>query len=47
MFRDATAESNWGPMFAMSIVTLLPPLIVFLSMQKYFVQGISTSGLKG
>ena len=47
MFRDATAEANWGPMFAMSIVTLMPPLIVFLSLQKYFVQGISTSGLKG
>ena len=30
-----------------SVLALIPVLIVFLSLQKYFVQGIATTGLKG
>jgi multiple sugar transport system permease protein len=46
LFLDSTADSAWGPLFAMSILALLPSLIIFFSMQKYFVEGISTTGLK-
>ncbi|ALS27951.1 ABC transporter permease [Paenibacillus sp. 32O-W] len=46
MFLDSETISNWGAMFAMSIVTLLPVLAVFFMFQKYIVEGISTSGLK-
>jgi ABC-type glycerol-3-phosphate transport system permease component len=31
----------------MSVVSLLPSLILFFSLQKYFVEGIATTGLKG
>lgn len=31
---------------AASVVALIPVLIVFLSLQKYFVQGVASSGLK-
>ncbi|CAM3603392.1 carbohydrate ABC transporter permease [Marinicrinis lubricantis] len=47
MFLDNETVSNWGAMFAMSIVTLLPVFVVFFFFQKYIVEGISTSGLKG
>ncbi len=47
MFLDSQTVSNWGAMFAMSVVSLLPVLIVFFIFQRYIVEGISTSGLKG
>ena len=32
---------------AVSVVSLIPVAVVFLSLQKYFIEGIATSGLKG
>lgn len=46
MFLDSEGLSNWGAMFAMSVVSLIPVLLVFFLFQKYIVEGISTSGLK-
>ncbi len=46
MFNDNSSTIAWGELFAMSILSLLPMLIVFACAQKYFVEGISTSGLK-
>ncbi|MNZ85154.1 L-arabinose transport system permease protein AraQ [compost metagenome] len=46
MFLDSDTVSNWGAMFAMSIVSLVPVIAVFFAFQKYIVEGISTSGLK-
>lgn len=40
-------SSEYGLIMAASVVALIPVLIVFLSLQKYFVQGIATSGMKG
>lgn len=37
---------NWPLLMAATLVTMVPILIVFFSAQKYFVQGITTSGLK-
>lgn len=45
-FLDSSSASNWGAMFAMSVVSLTPVLIVFFLFQKYIVQGISTTGIK-
>ena len=47
MFSDPTAGSDWGAMFAMATLSLIPIFVIFLTMQKYLVEGISTSGLKG
>jgi multiple sugar transport system permease protein len=47
LFLDQTEQSSWGPMFAMSVVSLVLVFIVFLSFQRLLVEGISTSGLKG
>jgi multiple sugar transport system permease protein len=45
-FIDSTSNSSWGPLFAMSIVSLVPVFIVFLFGQKYLVKGIATTGIK-
>jgi multiple sugar transport system permease protein len=44
---DAGAVSNWGGTLAMSTLSIIPAFILFFSLQKYFVQGISTTGIKG
>jgi multiple sugar transport system permease protein len=45
-FLDATTASNWGAMFAMSVVTLLPLFLAFLFGQRFLVRGIATTGGK-
>jgi multiple sugar transport system permease protein len=39
--------SEWNLMMAASTVTMLPVLIVFFAAQRYFIQGIVTSGFGG
>jgi multiple sugar transport system permease protein len=46
-FSDPTAATNWGAVFAMSTLSLVPAFVLFLMFQRYLVQGISTTGLKG
>ena len=40
-------SAEYGLIMAGSIITLIPVLIIFLCLQKYFVEGIATSGMKG
>ncbi|MCD4760969.1 carbohydrate ABC transporter permease [bacterium] len=47
MGLDNEALVEWNKILAMSFVGILPPAILFFLMQKYFVEGISTSGVKG
>ncbi len=44
---DVGSTVNWNQVLAMSVVTMLPPVIIFALAQKYFVEGIATTGLKG
>jgi ABC-type glycerol-3-phosphate transport system permease component len=46
MFTDNSSVIPWGQMFAMSILSILPCAIIFATAQKYFVEGIVTTGLK-
>lgn len=47
MFSDPTAGSDWGAMFAMATLSLIPIFLIFLTMQKYLVEGIASTGIKG
>lgn len=47
LFADASSTTDYGAMFAMSTLSLLPVFLIFLFFNKYLVDGISTSGLKG
>ena len=40
-------SSDYHLIMAASVVSLIPVSIVFLALQKYFIEGIATSGLKG
>jgi multiple sugar transport system permease protein len=47
LFIDSTSESSVGPMFAMSLLSLIPVFLFFVAFQRMLVEGINTSGLKG
>lgn len=47
LFCDPTSHSDYGAMFAMATLSLIPIFFIFLTMQRYMTQGIATSGLKG
>lgn len=40
-------DPNWSLLLALGTVMILPVLILFFLMQKYFIQGIAMSGIKG
>ncbi len=44
---DPNSVTNWGAIFAMSSLSLIPVFLVFIFFQRYLVQGISTTGIKG
>ena len=44
---DSESVINWGKIMATSFVVVLPLILLFFMAQKYFVEGIATSGLKG
>lgn len=45
MFRSETVI-DWGPLMAASVIVSIPMIILFLFTQKYFVQGVVSTGLK-
>lgn len=47
LFLDAQGNSSWGAVFAMSILSMVPITLIFFIFQRYIVEGIATTGLKG
>lgn len=47
MSLDAQSAVNWNQIMAMSVVSMIPPIIVYFVGQKYLVEGTTTAGLKG
>ncbi|MCM4082095.1 MULTISPECIES: carbohydrate ABC transporter permease [Paractinoplanes] len=47
LFIDSGSENAVGPMFAMSLLSLVPVFLFFVAFQRLLVEGINTSGLKG
>lgn len=47
LFLDNSSAVTWGPMYAMALLSVIPCFVIFMSSQKYFVEGIATSGIKG
>ena len=47
MSLDAESVVQWGKVLAMATLAVVPVMILFFAAQKYFVEGIATSGLKG
>jgi multiple sugar transport system permease protein len=45
-FVDSAGQSDWGALFAMSSVTLLPVFVVFIFFQRLLIEGVATTGMK-
>jgi multiple sugar transport system permease protein len=46
-FRQASFITQWHLTMALSILMIIPPIVLYLIANKYLVEGIKTSGLKG
>lgn len=47
MTLDTASKIEWNAVLAMSLVTMIPCALLFFAAQKYFVDGIATTGIKG
>ena len=47
MSLDVSSGTSWNQIMAVAMLSMLPLTILFFCLQKYFVEGIATSGLKG
>ncbi|WP_248928372.1 carbohydrate ABC transporter permease [Paenibacillus hamazuiensis] len=48
MTIDSTGGTvAWNQIMSMSVLAILPPLLIFFMFQRYFVEGIATTGIKG
>ncbi|MCB1403698.1 MAG: carbohydrate ABC transporter permease, partial [Rhodobacteraceae bacterium] len=45
-FVDSSSQSDWGGLFAMSTLTLVPVFFFFLFFQRLLIEGIATTGMK-
>lgn len=44
---DAESVVQWNKVMAMAFVAVLPLIVLFFAAQKYFVEGIAMTGMKG
>ncbi|MBQ6256638.1 MAG: carbohydrate ABC transporter permease [Clostridia bacterium] len=47
MLSDPNTQTNWSGLFAMTTLSIIPVVIVFMVFQRYLVEGVATTGLKG
>ena len=47
MALDVTDTVSWNQTMAMSVLAMAPPVLLFFLCQKYFVEGVASTGLKG
>ena len=46
LFSVGANGTNYGLLLAGSVTVVLPIVIVFLFLQRYFIQGIASTGIK-
>jgi multiple sugar transport system permease protein len=46
-FLNSAHSTDWPSLMAGNVIGLVPVVVVYLAAQKYFVEGITMSGLKG
>ena len=40
-------STDWTTLMAGDVISLIPVIVVYLAAQRYFVEGITVTGLKG
>ncbi len=46
-FFQAHSRTDWGYVFAMTCLSMIPIIILYLLLQKYFISGLSSGAIKG
>lgn len=46
LYLDSLGNSDFGSVFAMSTISILPVLVVFILFQRHIVEGVSTTGIR-
>jgi multiple sugar transport system permease protein len=47
IFKDAYGGTNWPLQMTAAVIVMVPALLIFLALQRYFVKGVVLSGIKG
>ena len=47
MFFQAHNRTDWGYVFAMTCLSMIPVVILYVSLQRYFISGLSSGAVKG
>ena len=47
MVLDTSGTVYWNQVLAMALVSILPLILLFFFAQRYFIEGIATTGMKG
>jgi multiple sugar transport system permease protein len=47
LYMSALANTHWNFLMAATLLSIIPPLLLFFTSQRYFIQGAILTGLKG
>jgi ABC-type glycerol-3-phosphate transport system permease component len=45
--RTSEGSIEWNVVMAAAVMVMLPVILLFVTLQRYFVQGVMSSGIKG
>lgn len=45
--QDTEGLTNWGPVMAGTVLTMLPILVIFLLLQRHMIKGLTAGAVKG
>ena len=47
MLQNSDGVTNWGPVMAATVLSMLPVLVLFVALQKYMIKGLTSGAVKG
>jgi sn-glycerol 3-phosphate transport system permease protein len=47
LLQNNEGLTNWGPVMAGTILTMLPILVIFLFLQRQMIKGLTSGAVKG
>lgn len=47
MLQNSDGVTNWGPVMAATVLSMLPVLVLFVALQKYMIKSLTSGAVKG